>query len=81
MMQSFYISDQGPSHSGVPIKRSKPHTLIHFKDPNFHRENSSASLLNVHNKRRTDCTVYEQDFLSKWNIKTHLYKPVLQKQN
>ena len=95
MKQSFNINDQGPSHSGQHLKHQKPQKLVHFKDPNFHRETSLASIANIHretsqsniptqifsnsnhNKRRTDCTVYTHDFLSKWNIKTHLYAPVL----
>lgn len=74
MRQNFNFTEQGPSHSGKA--KPKPQTLVHFKDPNFSREGSYLNPM-AHVKRRTDATVYAHDYLSKWKVGTHDYKPVL----
>ena len=67
MRQSFSISDQGPTHGPI-FKR--PQTLV-YKEATRDKEN-------LHNRRRTDTTIYAQDYLKTWS-KIAQYKPVLER--
>lgn len=46
---------------------------LQFKSAN------TSSIQTAHNKRRSDCTVLQHDYLSKWNVDTRKFKPVLKK--
>jgi hypothetical protein len=64
------------------INKAIPHTLVHFKDPNFSRDSSLISLLKGNEKRRTDVTVMQTDYLKPWKqTLDHMYTPVLSDRN
>ncbi len=64
------------------INNAIPHTLVHFKDPNFSRDNSLCNMLKGNEKRRTDVTVLQTDYLKPWKQTLDLmYTPVLTDRN
>lgn len=64
------------------INKAIPHTLVHFKDPNFSRDSSLISSLKGNEKRRTDVTVMQTDYLKPWKQTLDLmYTPVLSDRN
>jgi hypothetical protein len=80
--QNFSVLDQGPSH-GPGYQR--PHTMIYskgLKDGSQHDSNmSSVASLSNHpkqfNRRRTENTIYAQDYLKTWN-KIQKFQPILE---
>ena len=88
MRQNFSVMDQGPSHGE---SWTRPHTMVYHKgikdkNPNFsssfnggHGSMISTGDVSFH-RRRTENTVFAQDYLKAWN-KVQTLKPVLATQN
>ena len=88
MRQNFSIMDQGPSHGE---SWTRPHTMVYRKGIKDKNPNSSMSMQGgcnsmlscnemPYNRRRTENTVFAQDYLKAWN-KVQTLKPVLKTQN
>lgn len=88
MRQNFSIMDQGPSHGE---SWSRPHTMVYRKGIKDKNPNASMNMTGHHsmlssgnempyNRRRTENTVFAQDYLKAWN-KVQTLKPVLKTQN
>ena len=88
MRQNFSIMDQGPSHGE---SWTRPHTMVYSKGIKDKNPNASMSMTGYHsmlssgnempyNRRRTENTVFAQDYLKAWN-KVQSIKPVLKTQN
>ena len=79
MKQNFNINDQGPSHGPT---WSRPHTMIYnrgLKDGNTSQTSLLASQQRPYNRRRTENTIFQQDYYKQWNKILEL-KPVLTSQ-
>ena len=87
MRQNFSIMDQGPSHGE---SWTRPHTMVYSKGIKDQNPNSSMSKTGhqsmlssgnemPYNRRRTENTVFAQDYLKAWN-KVQSIKPILKTQ-